>query len=321
MLDCLRSNPWRKPSWRWLRAGGIISGEQPGATARRDGEDGYAWIRRCVAFRRAEAICRNNETSRMQLAFEDPAMFWATWLYETEHPARWIIEARVMARQTPREIAFFSGCGVEIIEAFEAVFFDIRALLDRQDYVNTVIFGDSVHRGVTEREYDILWKMFAYACGPHALNALVNKLVVNNWISRADGVPNSLQETAVNIMKKKAAISALTVPITSATQLHLLEAFVKYVEVERTTADDGRGQNVILANLAAMMSALPFNVARMNARMEGEIGDYDRSAVELDSNELMLVAAGVPLNNRKLLLDMKFPDPPAIAAPQEADKK
>lgn len=266
-------------------------------------------------------MCRGSETSRMQLAFEDPALFWAAWLYETEHPARWIIEARIMARQTPREIAFYSGCGVEIVEAFEAVFFDVRELLDRQDYVNTVIFGDSVHRGVTEREYDILWKMLAYASGPHALAALVNKLVVNNWITRADGVPNALQETAVNIMKKKAMISALTVPITSATQLHLLEAFVKYVEVERTTADDGKSQNIIMANLAGMMASLPFNVAKMNAKMDDDIGDYDRSAIELDSNELMMVAAGVPLNNRKLLLEMKFPDPPAIAAPQEADKK
>lgn len=310
MLECLYSNPWRTPTWRWRRAEGIFAGQQPGTTPKRDGEEGYYWIRKAVKFLDAQQQC-TDDNSRMTLALLEPAIFWASYIFsQGDQPARWAIEARIMARELDRNIAFHHDCGVEVIQAYEALFFNVREKLERRDYIVNSVFGEAVQRGLTERQYDLLWKLFAYSLGPCALEAMMDRIVAPVWVNRPEEVTTALQSTAVNAMKKKAAVAALTVPINNATQIHLIEAFVKYVEVERTTDMAGKGNDQILAHLHGMLTTLPFSVAKLGTDATGPLAAYDKSAIELDSDELILAAAGVQLHNKELLMQLKFPEPP-----------
>ncbi len=70
-----------------------------------------------------------------------PEMCWALRLYEQRdyEKLRWTIEARILARQTNDEIAQSCGCMPEMIEYYEALFFNVRARLDSPDFIMTKV--------------------------------------------------------------------------------------------------------------------------------------------------------------------------------------
>lgn len=308
MLEFMHSNPWRKPSWRWGRAQGIVEGLQPGTTRRRDGEIGYYWIKKAVKYLTALAAAQD-EFTKMSLALDEPALFWASWAFDQDkHPAKYIIESRIMARDTAQNIAYYANCGEEIITAYEALFFDVRDKLDRRDYVNSAIFGDDIQSGIQERKYGILWKILGYAGGPHVLDAAMSKLTAPSWVNQASHVPNFFQEAALATIKKKAAIAAMTVNVNPNTQLDLLATFVKFVEIERTTESQGKVQDQIMSDLTAVLTALPWKRAGVAGPPKGPTYDYDMSSVELTCDQLLLLGSGDEIENGQALLEMTFPE-------------
>jgi hypothetical protein len=310
MLNYMMQNPWRSPQWRWLRADSIINNEGPLTTPRRDGPDGYKWIRRAAQFKR---IYNQYAEPYMQcqLAMEMPAIFWAHHVWADDNgPTKWAIEAHILARETDKEIAWKIGSSPEVVAAYEAIFFNVREKLNYREYILNSVMSDSVTRGISERHYDLLWKLFGYTGGPHVLDSMISRLVNPMWCARSDDVPNFFQDAALNIMKRKAAVASLTVPINSNTQLNLIDAFVKYVEIERTTDSLGKAQDQIVTNLQAMLGSLPFGVATKQKDQSKMVAGYDQSSVELSANELMVVGLGAALPYGDQLQNLSFPTPP-----------
>lgn len=309
MLQFMAQNPWRTPNWRWLRATGIEDHGYPATTPRRDTEDGYKWIRRALRFHRLRDS--DNDQHQARLALEFPDIFWAHWAWENnEQPLKHSIEAHILARETNKEIGFKLGCGPEVVEAYEKIFFNVREKLSHREYIINVVLAESVTRGLSDRHYDLLWKMFGFSGGPHVLDAMIDRIGVSSWCARKDGVPKFFNDAALNIMKKKAAIASLTVPINTNTHLHLIEAFVKYVEIERTTDSMGQAQDQIVANLDAMLKILPFDQATKRGADRKMLPRFDRLSIELNANEMMVVGAGLNLPDANTLEELAFPPPP-----------
>jgi hypothetical protein len=307
MLNALRDNPLRAPNWRWLRAV-HIDGGGPKPSKIVDGAAGFEWIRRVVRLKRRHAMAANNPTALYNLARVDRDMFWAHSIWADEKaPTRWAIEAYILAGATNEEIAAKVGCEPGVIGAYEAVFFDVREKLNNVNYVVNVVMADAVSRGLSERQYDLLWKLFGYQGGSYVLDALIGKFTNIHKPRNAEEVSEFFQNSAINSMRHKAAVAALTVPINTHTQLPLLEAYVKYVEIERTTENAERSQIGIVQNIGAMLTNLPFKIGT-KLDSEGEkMVPFDNKAAELRSDELMIVAAGGKLENQQIIADLKFP--------------
>ena len=247
----------------------------------------------------------------MKLAEQTPIIFWAHYLYDQLHnPMRWSIEARILARETDREIAMRIGCGEEIIQAYEALFFNVRDKLNRKDYIFHTVLKDAVLRGLHERKKDLLWKLVAYLGGSYMLDAIINPLVKPQWIESSEDIPAFLQDVAINLMKKKATIAALCVPINSQTEMKLIKALSKFVKIESSMDSQGKISDQITNGIGAMLENLPFRVGSTKAAktQAGPLSEYDQGAAELRENELMCVAAGYSLPGDKLLKWIKFPE-------------
>lgn len=302
-----RDNPSRAPHWRWLRAVEVDSGgDRPSRAI--DGEAGFTWIRRALRLKRRFARLDSNPRSRRALLLRDRAMYWAhsLWLAEKQ-PARWGIEARVIAGETDDEIANKLGTDVEIINAYVNVFFDVREKLANSDYMLNVVMADAVVRGLQERQYDLLWKLIGYHGGAYSLDAAINKFVPTARPATKDDVSGFFHDFAINSMKYKSAVAAITVPINTHTQLPLLEAFVKYVEIERTTENASKAHATIVENIGAMLSALPFKVGTKLDSASLKMLPFDDGAAELNNNELMIAANGAELADRSEIENLKFP--------------
>lgn len=307
MLPESRHNPTRVPHWKWLRAISVDAGG-PKASKTLDGADGFKWIRRALRLKRHHAAAGNRPEVLYNLARLDPAIFWAHSIWaEDKQPTRWEIEARILAGETDEEIAKKVGCEPEVITAYEAVFFNVREKLNNTAYVVNVVMADSVTKGITERQYDLLWKMFGYRGGPHVLDAMTSRFSAIDKPQKPEDVSQFFQESAINSMRHKAAVAALTVPINSHTQLALLDAYVKYVEIERTTENATKAQVGIVQNIGAMMQSLPFKIATKVESPDEKILPFDNSAVELNGNELIIAATGGKINEQEKIEKLGFP--------------
>lgn len=307
MLQALRDNPRRAPNWRWLRAVQIDTGG-PRASRAVDGADGFAWIRRASRLKRRYEKAGGRADAMYRLIQYDRDLFWAhsMWLDE-KNPTRWAIEACILAGETSEAIAERLGTSPAIVEAYENVFFNVRDKLHEKLYIVNVVMADSVARGVSERQYDLLWKMFGYHGGPHVLDAVISKFSPISKPQSADDVGQFFQDFAVNTVKHKAALATLTVPVNTHTQLALIDSFVQYVQIEKNTENAAKASSTIVENIGAMLGALPFRIGTKLESTVEKMLPYDDGAAELRNDELMIVAAGGKLVEQKLIEDLRFP--------------
>lgn len=307
MLEVLRDNPRRAPNWKWLRAVQIDSGGMR-PTKKLDGSDGFSWIRRAVQLKRRHEMAANRPHAMYTLATVDRPLFWAHAMWADEKaPTRWALEARILAGEDDNAIAKKLGCDPAVINAYEAVFFNVREKLDNVEYIVNVVMRDAVTRGLTERQYDLLWKMFGYQGGTHVLDAMITKFTTIDKPKRPEDVSKFFQESAINSMRHKAAIAALTVPINTHTQLQLIDSYVKYVEIERNSENAEKAQAGIVQNIGAMLATFPFKIGTKLDSEGDKMVPFDNGAAELRGDELMIVAAGGKLKNQPAIENLKFP--------------
>lgn len=303
------TNPFRPPDWRWQRAAAIAEGTGAPTTKRRDTPAGYDWIRKATRFRRAwnDDIDGSNRT---EIAEQNYAIFWAHWLYMGQQPQqRASVEARILAREDDFEIGYRAGLPPAVVQAYEALFYDVREKLPHTGYMLHVVFGPSV---MGSNQVEHLWRLYGYFLGPHVLNALESNFSNPNWCGTPDTVGSSVQEDAISTLKIKAAVAAKTIPVNGNTQLALLEQFTKFVEVERTTDSAGKSQEQIMDHIGAALKSMPINIAGRDPRNgtllpKGPLDAYDSGSVELTYEEMLRVSVRMPIANAETLKLLKFP--------------
>jgi hypothetical protein len=168
-IDTMAENPLRRVDWKWQRASEILDGTGPKTTRRRDTPPGYAWICQAYSFQRSLEEATPSQQER--LAQEMPDIFWAQALYRANNSMKDSIEAHILARESNFEIGFHCNLAPTTVEAYEQLFFHVRDKLQHRKYILHCVLGDAVHKGLSEREFGLLWKLYGYNLGPHVLSA------------------------------------------------------------------------------------------------------------------------------------------------------
>lgn len=310
-LNIAAQNPFRPADWRWQRAREIFDGVGLPVTRRRDGVRGYMWINKAIRFLQDYENCRNDR-QRVLLSESRPDVFWAHWAWSaTANPQKHLIEAQLLARCDNRDIAWRCGTNDEVIEAYEQLFFNVRTKLQHRSYILNCVMGPAIHRGLSEREYDLLWKLYGYFLGPYIVDALESKFSNPVWCGTPEAVGAAVLDDAIGTLKLKAALAAKTVPVNQHTQLALMEQFTKFVEVERNTDSAGKAQEQILDHISAMMTTLPFNVGGRDPRGSTlpltKVQEFEKTAIELTYEETMRLSVSQPIANGEMLKRLTFP--------------
>jgi hypothetical protein len=178
-IDFERYNPFRRPDWRFERVLRMVDRHpSPGRSTKRDDE----WVKglRQFILRYRSA----SEAKRERLCYENPGLYFA-WLIhersEDEPEIAFMIEARILANQSGREICIESDTIPEAIDWYEHLFFDVRTRLRAHDWVMKHVLVPSVTRAqenkhdegvrfprqpLSEPFYDSTLKFFGYFGGP-----------------------------------------------------------------------------------------------------------------------------------------------------------
>jgi hypothetical protein len=166
ITECWPDSPFRAVDWRYRRAVHLHAGRL--AYRPRD-ED--AWVR--VAVRHLRRQTGQDAGSRSQLA----ALADAHRIrFDGESHKRWEIEARLLAGQDNIEIADRLGLERGAIEAYEAVYFQVRDRLGQSDYIMASVIGPAVYRGLRPDDLATIAKLYGYAYGPYFLDLLLHWL-------------------------------------------------------------------------------------------------------------------------------------------------
>ena len=99
----------------------------------------------------------------------------------------------------------------------------------------------------------------------------------------------------------------MTVPVNTHTQLQLIDSFVKYIEVERTTDNATKAQHSIIDNIGAMLRSMPLKIGTKLESKEAKVLPYDDSAAELRGDEIIAAASGATIDEAQTIQQLKFP--------------
>lgn len=309
MFKYRKDHPYRPVHWRWERA--RIRKELGQTAPGRSLDD--KWIRTAATFRKAKDACRD-ETELYALFERYPDLAMAYELWDEEKTAidgrpnsmRHEVEARFLARESLSTISKKSGLSESVLLWYEKLFFNVRDRINNHMYIFHQVIGDGIQRGMTDRDYAILWKLYAYVRGSHMLDFLITTF--NDWErpTRAQ-IESSLLDDHRTTMRRKAAIASRMVGVNHHSSDRLIELHTKIVEIEKSIGDTS--PDGVQNNIQVMLSHLPFLVGRQaSAAVSNPLADYHKSGADLRADEMMAISLGQKVNT-KALEGYKFPEP------------
>jgi len=294
-----KNDPLRPPDWRWQRARWL---RELNKNARKNREDAET-----VIIKRYQALksqCESDlDYDRLKAKF--PGVFHAEEFHGREDlDIRWEVEARLLAREPLEQIAAKLGAPVEIVFWYEKTFFNVLDRIDNRSYIISVAMGRSIHKGLFERDYDLLWKMLGYGLGPHVIDAVTSKLMNPQHVLSADQVDAALQQQTDSLVHTKGWIAMQTLPV-SYNQATIMEFYLKMKEIQKNSGG-GDVTNLITNNIHAALTSLPFSTERP-AVAAPQLGYYDEQGAELRADEMLAVGMGFDSPALREAVKVSFP--------------
>jgi len=303
-----RSNPFRSPDWRWQRAGYVVD-NAPNVRLTRNRDD--AQVRKAVTFRqKQEAIVNDRDYGLLLEADED--CFYAWQMSQDDSEFRFEVEARVLTGQTTAEIAEDIDASPELVQWYEDWFFDVRPKLHLPSYITQVVFGRSIQAGLSDRQYDLLWKIYAYWGGPWALEAIMYRFARPKKPETVEQADSFFRDDSSRTLAIKASVAMRTMPVSWQTQEPIMNLYFRMQEMERS-AGEGSSQAAVEENVKVFMENLPWAkgpIQNLVPSADSSLEDrVDASGFTLRSREMSLIALGqVPAGLQHLADSAVFPE-------------
>jgi hypothetical protein len=160
----------RRPlDWRWELARHIL--DTRGWFARRFADE---WVRRALDYLKAYCRCALME-DYLALGRNMPAPDGALELLVNGDFAltKWLVEARLLTGEPLPEVARKSDLAVEVVEAYEALFFQVADRLDDRAWVAEAVLQGTLNQRVPPYQLPLLWREHAYRGGPAAAEVAI----------------------------------------------------------------------------------------------------------------------------------------------------
>jgi hypothetical protein len=151
---------------RWRVAELVVRGFTPWAADRED-----SWVQRAVTYlKTASAAGTGTEQPAADLADVDAAL----QVHKSDKLTRGVLDARILARLPADQVAAACGLTVGAVQAYEALFFDVREYLPYPDFIVPIVVGPKLYYGITPEDVDVVLKHVGYVSGPILVDWLVD---------------------------------------------------------------------------------------------------------------------------------------------------
>lgn len=306
-------HPYRPTNWRWERA--RLLKEYGRAVPGQDKDDEYTRI--ASRFRVAKEKCKTEiDIFKLYEKYPKVASAYEIWDEETvaiqgrANPMRYEIEARILAREPLEAISKKSKINLDVLEWYEKLFFNVLDRIENHMYIMHIVIGDAAQRGMSDREYSVLWKLYAYIRGPHMLDFLISTFADWKFVDKGQA-EKALVDDHRSTMKRKAALASRMISLNGHTQDRLIELHTRIVEIEKSTElNSSVGSEAVNANIQVMLSHLPLLVGQQvssDSRAD-LLKPYAKLPGELRAHEMLNLTADIPVDIKQLE-HFKYPEP------------
>ena len=169
----------RPPNWRWEQAKKVVDGV---SRVRRNEDPIVARIVKYLKEERkhqkksmvsSKEEAAKAEDAEMSLFKAFPHIFIAEGIHRAEGICRWVVEALVLAQSTSDQIAMDFGGEKDDVEAYEALFFDVRDRLNCPIFLADALFAKAYTRQFDESDCDTFWKILGNSLGANAIQSII----------------------------------------------------------------------------------------------------------------------------------------------------
>jgi hypothetical protein len=230
MIELSPQCPFRPPHWRWTYGRYRVE-RGMGVPPPSEG----AWVR--LAYYMNEVLLKLRSTEPpLQLTDWRADVVYAYQLWKNTHSlSRDAVEAFILARESSLGIARRFCIQVAAVEAYEALFFDVRDRLRHRAYVTGMLLGPELNGPLSETRFPAVLKAFGYNRGPLMVDALLG--IYRSQIEPLEPVQLGTFLPASELigleLRAKAAVAAMMLPINDKTAPILLKLSARILEMER----------------------------------------------------------------------------------------
>ena len=267
------------PDAVWLMACQLIKDKR--APSRRP-EDGI--LRICWHFLNR----LKSGTDYISLQHDYPDFYRSYNLYHDQTTVKWLLEAALLTTATVDDISAYLGESVESIELFSQVFYNIRPRLNARGFVLNEIMRPAVKRGISDRDYDALYKIMAFAGGWEILKDFLEYKELNpdtaQWLRGANRA--QMQKLGFKAMQR--------VEVNQYTALELIGKWIDFEAIEREQGS-GPAQSEAEAMMRALLGQCNMTIMSSKASFtadEPRVHDMVKNVTPLKYREPALVEAG-----------------------------
>jgi hypothetical protein len=312
-------DPFRPPDWRWRRVLEICDPPGGGGPRRSSWQDDI-WVVKARYFLLRWRAC-TSDLERCDLYKKMPSLTMAYRLYErdADEPQALIVQARLLARQTPEVIAQGLGTFPEAIQWYEAIFFNVTPYLDNRDWINSQVLLPALasrrpfpltpvagpgappppapplrEPPVAQPFLDGSLKYLAYFGGALFVDLLIQGVPAGQPLASLGGLPAWLDQMQGLILRRRSLQAALQFDVNKYNVMQLFELHAKIIEVENSAEAGEARQTEVDRHVKAMIDSIPWAVGEGGRRVVAgtQLEKYDEGSMELRDDEVQAAARG-----------------------------
>jgi hypothetical protein len=214
------------PDWRWQIVTSLVDDNKPPSRRTEDDDFRKAWY----YLKRANTVKSRYETHALSRDY--PGLSGAHRLYENTNSVKWIIEAGLLTDISIEDLSKFVSQPKGVIEDYVKYFYDVRDKLDSRGYIINYVTLPAVKRGLSQRDYDFLYKTMAYCCGwDHFVSLIDNKQM-------DEETTKFFQTGFKQNLIRLGYLSTMRVEVNNFTATAIMDMNVKLLDLERNKNSD-----------------------------------------------------------------------------------
>ena len=309
-------SPFRRPDWRLERVLQIasISPNNDGRCSHRD--DSY--IKELRQFLKRYDRPGITDEQRNRIAYENPGLYWAWRIHQLRQSPQdrlkpLILESRILTGASDQEIAKDLHCLPEVVEYYEALFFNVRDRLEAHDWVLEYCLLPSFAHGrllltapgednapptdrliIHSAFLDGSIKFFAYFGGPFILDFVLSGFRRGNIARSREEMGSWFDQYWASRLKYRSAAAALNFDVNRYNVMALFDVHKEIINIERSTDSQEQAKDQIHTAVGGLMKEIVWSVGLSGKeRVKGTLMEpYDNSAAEARDAEVLMLSSG-----------------------------
>ena len=314
IVHCRQESPLRPPDWRFQRIAFYEKESRDTERSRIDritagGNILHKKLKSCLSER--NEVKKQHAIDKFYDMYPDFGYAYSLYTEDNNITTRWEIEARILAGENFESIADKSNFSPSCLEVYEKLFFNVLDRLNKRTWVTNSVVGRALQVGLTERDFNILWKIYGYMAGPHMLDLLISKIGMERKIAKTpEQAQAMLSDSIPNMAMIKSAFAMNVGSINNFTAVQIIQVEQAYRQMLRE-ANSEASKTTFLQAISNIMTGLPWSVGIGNIEnpVLSSLSTVDRLAAEPRANEMIEVACGNDVTNE--LEQLRLPEPEA----------